>query len=1077
MSTLDRTLRLLLIEDDEDDFLITRDLLRGAPQLHCELDWLSDFQQGLEAIERQHYDLVLIDYRLGVENGLELIAHAQSQRVHTPIILLTGQGDDELDANAIEMGAADYLVKGQIDSRLLARSIHYALGRAQAMQALASSEARYRLLFEANPEPMYVFHKETLRFLAVNQAVVEMYGYSQDELLSMSVLDIRDPDEQQRFLEFHQQRQQDRQPPKASIWISHHKSGREILVEVQVHEIDFNGLPAYLALAIDVTEKLRASLEIEHRKQVFRQLLTDNRDAVLVVDDEGTVRYANPAAESLLRTPFAGLKDGALELPQERSGLVEWNMALADGGRLEVEIQCAQTEWDGQTVRLLSLRDISQRKAADKQLRLLQRSLDASYNGTLICDAQAADLPIIYVNPAFERITGYSAAEAIGRNCRFLQNQERDQAGLNEIRLGLRERRDVHVVLRNFHKDGSPFWNDLYIAPVPDEQGRISHFIGVLNDISEQKRNESELAYNASHDVLTGLPNRSLLEDRLAQGCQISQRYKRSLAVMFIDLDGFKPINDTMGHSVGDQLLVEVARRMNQQVRPGDTVARLSGDEFIIVLPDLAREEDVLLVADRLIENIARPYKVCDIELHLTASIGITLNDGSIEPPTLLIQQADLAMYKAKQQGRNNYQWYTKDLNQKVSERVTLRNELQKAIEAEAFQLYYQPQIDGRSGRVVGYEALLRWQHAEQGFIPPAQFVPVAEDTGQIIPLSEWVLKTACLQGRWLIDQGFQGAVMAVNISPVQFQRSNFVESVRAVLALTRLPAELLELEITETVLVDNAERAVFTMHALKDIGVRIAIDDFGTGFSSLNYLKRLPIDKVKIDRSFVQDIISDSHDAAISQGIISMAHHLKLKVIAEGVETESQFTFLKKSHCDEFQGYYFAKPMPLPLLEKFLRVQHDKAHLPLPGASVDSSAQTLLLLDDEENILRALARVLRRDGYQILSASHAQDAFALLAKHEVQVILSDQRMPEMNGTEFFSQVKDLYPDTIRIVLSGYTDLKSVTDAINQGAIYKFLTKPWDDAHLRATIAQAFQHHSLAKQKEEAPPLQDNQDS
>jgi CheY-like chemotaxis protein len=285
-------------------------------------------------------------------------------------------------------------------------------------------------------------------------------------------------------------------------------------------------------------------------------------------------------------------------------------------------------------------------------------------------------------------------------------------------------------------------------------------------------------------------------------------------------------------------------------------------------------------------------------------------------------------------------------------------------------------------------------------------------------------------------------------------------------------------LEITETVLLANAERAIFTLHALKDLGVRIAIDDFGTGFSSLNYLKRLPVDKVKIDRSFIQDVISDRHDAAITQGIISMAHHLKLKVIAEGVETESQVAFLRRSHCDEFQGYYFARPIPLATLESFLLQQRAKHDLPVVADSAanaaESSSQTLLLLDDEENILRALTRVLRRDGYHVLTANRAQDAFALLAKHEVQVILSDQRMPEMNGTAFFSRVKDLYPDTIRIVLSGYTDLNSVTEAINQGAIYKFLTKPWDDAQLRATVAQAFRHHELAQPKEDHSAAKDH---
>jgi diguanylate cyclase (GGDEF)-like protein/PAS domain S-box-containing protein len=814
----------------------------------------------------------------------------------------------------------------------------------------------------------------------------------------------------------------------------------------------------------------------------FTSAITNSiAEGLLAVDRQGLLSFVNPTAAELLGQPAQTLLGQALAsyLPLALNDSEHNERTISYHGEIKLSLTSQGERYiaydsapllddDAPQGWVVAFRDITAQKEADKQLRLLKRSLEASYNGALICDALADDQPIIYVNPAFERITGYSAAEAIGRNCRFLQGKEREQAGIGEIRQGLAEKRDSHVVLRNFRKDGTPFWNDLYIAPVPNEEGEITHFIGVQNDISEQKRFESELAYNASHDVLTGLPNRSLLEDRLNQGCQISRRYKRSLAVMFIDLDGFKPINDSMGHSAGDLILIEVARRMNQQVRPGDTVARLGGDEFIVILPDLAREEDVLLVTERIMESVARPYTVGGVDLHITASIGITLNDGSLEQPMQLIQQADLAMYKAKQQGRNNYQWYTEDLNQKVSERVTLRNELQKALDTEAFELYYQPQINSRTGRVIGYEALLRWQHAEKGFISPAQFVPIAEDTGQIIPLSEWVLKTACRDARLLLDQGFDGAVMAVNISPVQFQRANFVEFVRSSLIQAQLPAELLELEITETVLLANAERAIFTLHALKDLGVRIAIDDFGTGFSSLNYLKRLPIDKVKIDRSFIQDVISDRNDAAITQGIISMAHHLKLKVIAEGVETEAQIAFLKKSHCDEFQGYYFAKPIPLTTLKRYLLQQRAKLVLPAPDNTANSSKQTLLLLDDEENILRALTRVLRRDGYQVLTANRAQDAFALLAKHEVQVILSDQRMPEMNGTAFFSRVKDLYPDTIRIVLSGYTDLTSVTEAINQGAIYKFLTKPWDDAQLRATVAQAFQHFNLAAQKEEA---------
>ncbi|MDX1721530.1 MAG: EAL domain-containing protein [Pseudomonas sp.] len=1068
MSVLDQPLRLLLIDDDEDDFLITQDLLRQGMAQAFVLDWCSDYQQALQAVLSQAHDLYLVDYRLGAESGLELIGCALQAGVRKPIILLTGQGDNQLDASAIELGAADYLVKGQFDSPQLARSIRYAIDRCQATVRLADSEARYRMLFESNPEPIWVFSKATMVFLAVNHAATRFLGYGQNEFLAMTVLDVRSAQEQERFLEYFNStlRAAYISDLDASIWTYLHKDGHEVCAEVLVHDFTFDNQPSFLVVGIDVTEKQKARLEAQRREHSFRKLLSDTRDAVLVVDNTGVVCYANQAAETLFGTSQQQLLQQCFELPDISEELFEWNLPTPAGDEVAVEIHLAETDWEGRQVRLLSLRDISERKESEKQLRLLKRSLESSYNGVIIVDAREHDQPIIYVNPAFERITGYSADEALGRNCRFLQAGERDQAALEIIRTNLPRQDDAHVVLLNYHKDGTPFWNDLYISPVLNECGELTHFVGVQNDITEERRYQAELSFNACHDLLTGLPNRSLLEDRLRQGCKISKRYQRSLAVMFIDLDGFKPINDSIGHHLGDQVLVEVAQRMSAQVRPGDTVARMGGDEFIVLLPDLAREEDVLQVAERLIASIARPYRVEGIDLHITASIGITLSDGGLEQPLQLIQQADLAMFKAKQEGRNNYQWYTNDLNQRVGERVTLRNELQKAIESQAFELYYQPQIDGRSGRVVGFEALLRWQHPDRGFIPPDTFIALAEDTGQIIPLSEWVLDTACRQIRQHSQQGLTGPTVAVNISPVHFQRNNFVDSVQAVLQKHSLSAELLELEITETVLFNNAERAIETLHRLKELGVRIAIDDFGTGFSSLNYLKRLPIDKVKIDRSFVKDIISDRHDAAITQGIISMAHHLRLKVVAEGVETEPQLAFLKKCRCDEFQGYYFAKPMPYAEIAGFLRDR-------LRGHEADSEVslahgeqtQTLLLLDDEENILRALARVLRRDGYKILMATCARDAFELLAKHDVQVILSDQRMPEMSGTEFLSRVKDLYPNTIRIVLSGYTDLKSVTDAINQGAIYKFLTKPWDDDELRQNIAQSFREFMIAQSK------------
>jgi diguanylate cyclase (GGDEF)-like protein/PAS domain S-box-containing protein len=521
------------------------------------------------------------------------------------------------------------------------------------------------------------------------------------------------------------------------------------------------------------------------------------------------------------------------------------------------------------------------------------------------------------VNPAGLKLKPHAATDFIGYHFSHLvleEDLERVSHHFSAARAGEPQRFEARV------RDESEKLLTMDISNLPIMvNGEIVGVFGIARDISEQKHYERQLSFNACHDRLTGLPNRVSLEDRLIRDCHVSRRSKYRLAVICIDLDGFKSINDSIGYYFGDQVLIEVAQRMTQQVRPGDTVVRMGGDEFIVLLPNLHRVEDVVPVTERLMASIAEPYCIQGIDLHLSASVGITLSDGHIEQPMQLIQQADMAMYKAKQQGRNNFQWYTSDLNQRVCEHASLRNDLQKAIETQSFKLHYQPQIEARTGQVVGIEALLRWEHPEKGFISPAVFVPVAEDSGQIIPLSLWVLDTACAQLRQLGEQGITGMSMAVNISPMHFQRVHFVQCVQATLEKHGLRGEQLELEITESLLLHNAEQAIDTLHRLKALGVRIALDDFGTGFSSLSYLKRLPIDKIKIDRSFIQEIATDHHDAAITQGIISMAHHLSLTVVAEGVETASQVDFLKGSCCDIFQGYYFAKPMPYAEIEAFL--------------------------------------------------------------------------------------------------------------------------------------------------------------
>ncbi|WP_250148118.1 EAL domain-containing protein [Halomonas jincaotanensis] len=467
------------------------------------------------------------------------------------------------------------------------------------------------------------------------------------------------------------------------------------------------------------------------------------------------------------------------------------------------------------------------------------------------------------------------------------------------------------------NRDGEERMLDLTILPIMVE-GRIQGVYGIAKDISDRKVYEAQLAHHASHDALTGLANRSLFEDRLAHDFALACRHGYCLAVLFVDLDDFKPINDSLGHALGDKVLIEVANRLTTGIRTGDTLARLGGDEFVVLLPDLTDEQQALQMAERLLSLIAQPYCINDLELHLTCSIGIAVSDGDTEHSMMLIQQADMAMYRAKRQGRNAYQWFTREITAKVNERVALRNELQEAIDKQQLELHYQPLLD-REGEVVSVEALLRWKHPAKGYIPPDVFIPLAEETGQIMPISQWVLERACLDMGHLEASGYGALRVAVNLSPLQFHRSGFLTTLSETLTTTGLPAGRLELELTEGILMNDTEAAIEILHALRGMGIEVSIDDFGTGFSSLSYLKHLPIGKVKIDRSFVKELARRADDAAIAQGIISMAHHLGLDVVAEGIETSEQHGLLLRYGCDVFQGFLLARPMPLARLEEFL--------------------------------------------------------------------------------------------------------------------------------------------------------------
>lgn len=554
--------------------------------------------------------------------------------------------------------------------------------------------------------------------------------------------------------------------------------------------------------------------------------------------------------------------------------------------------------------------DIAARKRAEQALQLRERAIEASANAIIITSAEAPHYVIEYVNPAFERITGYTEAESVGRDSCFLWGDDVDQTGINEIRAAVAEQREGHAVMRNYRKDGTLFWSDVYIAPVRDEEGIVRHFVSAQYDITATKRYESELEFQTNCDALTGLANRNLLRDRLSQAISYAHRYGHPIWVVFVDLDRFKFVNDTLGHQAGDLLLKAVSGRLQGAVRETDTISRMGGDEFVLILPERTDADLSTGIVKRIMDAVSQPLSIEGHEFFISTSIGVAVYPADGETPEELIKHADIAMYRAKETGRNNFQFYTPAMNERALERLRIEGDLRSALEREEFVLHYQPQVDLHTRQIVGAEALIRWQHPELGMVPPARFIGLAEDTGLIVPIGAWVIRTACMQNKAWQLSGLGHLRVSVNLSARQFAQLDLVESVAQALNEAQLEPEYLEIELTESLVMADVDRAIGILRELKALGVKLSIDDFGTGYSSLSYLKRFPIDVLKIDRSFVNDITVDPDDAAIVASIISLAHSLRLQVIAEGVETEAQLAYLREHHCDQIQGYFFSRPV-----------------------------------------------------------------------------------------------------------------------------------------------------------------------
>ncbi|MDP1683460.1 MAG: EAL domain-containing protein [Burkholderiales bacterium] len=659
-------------------------------------------------------------------------------------------------------------------------------------------------------------------------------------------------------------------------------------------------------LRLELRRVYKLSMDRVESAQAMQRALND-QEYDIVISDHVMPRFSSTAALAVLKASGKVLPFIIV------SGTIGEELAVA-----AMKAGASDYVLKGNLARLLpaierEVADAEVRRRAEHEAKESEERFRATFSQAAVGIAQVApDGRWLRVNQRLCDIVGYSEAELLGKTFQDITYADDLESDLEYVRQILADEiRTFTMEKRYIRKDGTLVWINLTVSLVRAADGSPKYFISVIEDITRRKATEAQLMHLATHDHLTHLPNRSLLQDRITQAIAHAERAERQMAVLFLDLDRFKNINDSLGHDVGDKLIIVLAERLRGIVRGGDTVARVGGDEFVLVITELQYETQAENIARKVLEVLAEPEVVDGTELFLCGSIGISLYPRDGRDCHTLLKNADAAMYRAKEAGRNQFQFFTQEMNANAVHRLTLENELRHALEREEFSLHYQPQIDLANGAVVGMEALLRWHSPTRGMVPPAEFIPLAEESGLIVPIGEWVLRTACAQNKAWLNAGMQSLRVAVNISARQCRLNSLTKLVERVLADTGLDACHLELEITESLLMDNPEESASTLRDLNQMGIQLAIDDFGTGYSSLSYLKRFPIHTLKIDQSFVRDITTDPDDAAIVKAVIAMARSLKLRVVAEGVETVEQLEFLRAHECEGMQGYYFSKPMP----------------------------------------------------------------------------------------------------------------------------------------------------------------------
>ncbi len=814
----------------------------------------------------------------------------------------------------------------------------------QAQNTAAEKAERFSRFFEQNSAVEMVVDPAALKVVDANNAAVQYYGWPRDILKKMSLLDISVlPGETiEKYFKTLLEK------GTGHIQTQHKMAEGEIRdVEIYITVINDDGCKLFFSIIHDITDRVRmekslhySQITLAESEERFRQIFECNSAAELFVSaDDRKIMDANEAAcrfygwdrTELLRMNLAEISTIGEERLKElfRDVLagkhlkMECRHRLKSGQVRDVETYLSHVVIQRKDYVFIIVHDISERKKAEASLNLAQRAMDATASGIIICDAQLPDNPIIYMNTGFTKLTGYGAEECLGRNPRFLQNSDLDQPGLAVMREAIKAGMATIVEIRNYQKNGAMYWNEVHISPVRDAQGQLTHFLGIQEDITERKKNEARIDYLAYFDPLTDLPNRQLFLDRLCNVLALAHRSGQYGSIAVIDLDNFKIINDAEGLETGDELLKEMARRLQTCLRQEDTLARFGGDEFVVLLPGLENNmqmaaHEVRNVMERIRLAVAEPIVIKGLPHQITTSIGITLFPKGAESAADLLQQADTAMYKAKTAGRNAIAYFEPTMQIAVQERFRMESDLRAAVEHGDFEMFLQPQVD-TGGLLVGAEALIRWRNRNGGLISPDAFIPLAEETGLIVPMGEWMMAQACAAIARLSRAGREIRI-AVNVSPRQFRVRNFKERIARILTETGIKPSLLTLEVTEAVIFDSFVNALEAMREIRELGVTFSIDDFGTGYSSLSYLKKMPVSELKIDRSFIQDAPGNPNDAALVEAIIAVALHHNLHVVAEGVETQEHVDFLNARGCPLFQGYFFGRPIPAEeFLTKFL--------------------------------------------------------------------------------------------------------------------------------------------------------------